>query len=141
MKVDLERAVEETMILPHMWRAYVDRMTGEVGSFPVEDPEVLDEEAVEEFERLEETGRLVFLPSPNEIGEERVVERYLADLEGRDSEASDQLVRAWRGQPRWRLFKHKLVELGLREEYDEQLSHAMRREIRDLLDIEGLAYE
>ncbi len=147
LPVQLNAVVDEMEFGTDEWRAYINRKTGELVSFPgdvlsaVEDEEEDSDTAPDwELEARQACRRVlgdkdfIQLPTKRDIHEYGIIERFC------QSRHDERLLDAIRGRGAFRRFDDLIRQKGIEEDWYRYRGDALRKIAADFLQAEGIPY-
>jgi hypothetical protein len=150
LPVALHAVVDELEAVNDEWRAFINRKTGELASFPgdvlraAEDEDAnsgikgWEAEQLEDCKRVRDDKDFIALPSKFDIHEWSIMERFCLSLD--DEAAGQRLLDAIRGRGAFRMFKNEARRLGIQDDWYRYRDDALKKIATDFLEAEGIPY-
>ncbi|HEY1245857.1 MAG TPA: UPF0158 family protein [Hyphomicrobiaceae bacterium] len=150
LPVQLKAVVDEMEFGTEEWRAFINRKTGELASFPGdtlraaegdEEPAYagdFEPEDLENCRRVLADEDFIELPNKEDIREYDIMERF--SLSYPDEDLRERLLDAIDGRGAFRRFKNLIHRKGIADEWYRYRDDAVKRIAADFLEAHDIAY-
>jgi len=154
LPVSLQDVIDEMDMQNDMSHGYINRKTGELTVFtdedeyalkglddgdPIEELPEWQQEMVPKLREVSESDDFIQLPSQFEIHEYSIMEDFIYSLE--DGSMKDDLLHAIRGRGAFRMFKDKIIDYNIRDDWFRYKNNALKKIAVDFLEFEKIPYE
>lgn len=154
LPVSLQSVIDEMDMQNDMIQGYINRKTGELTVFTEEDDYALnrldDGESIEELppwqqeiipklREIMESDDFIELPSQFEIHEYSIMEDFIYSLD--DGLMKDDLLNAIRGRGAFRMFKDKIFDYNIRDDWFNYKNNALKKIAIDFLELNEIPFE
>lgn len=153
LPVSLQDVIDQIDLQSELVQGFINRKTGELTIFTEEDDYALrhledgrsleelpewQQEIIPKLREIQTSDDFIGLPTPFEVHEYRIMENFIYSLE--DTAMQDDLFRAIRGRGAFRIFKDKIFDHGIRDDWFTFKNNSIKRIAIDFLEAEGIGY-
>lgn len=154
LPVSLQSVIDEMDMQNDMIHGFINRKTGELTVFteedeyalrrlddgnPIEDLPEWQQEMIPKLREITESDDFIPLPSPFEIHEYSIMEDFIYSLE--DGPMKDDLLNAIRGRGAFRMFKDKVFDYEIRDDWFRFKNNALKKIAVGFLEFKGIPFE
>ncbi|MCG2591059.1 UPF0158 family protein [Rhodohalobacter sulfatireducens] len=154
LPVSLQSVINEMDMQNDMVQGYINRKTGELTVFteedeyalrrlddgePIEELPAWQQEIIPKLREIMESDDFIELPSQFEIHEYSIMEDFIYSLD--EGPMKDDLLNAIRGRGAFRMFKDKIFDYNIRDDWFNYKNKALKKIAIDFLELNEIPFE